>query len=41
MKSCENCKYAELTEIDGLIYCTVDGHDKDDDMVCDNYCVKG
>ena len=34
---CENCLFATKTEIDGLIDCSVDGHSKDDDMVCEHW----
>ena len=37
MLSCENCRYAEPTDIDGLIYCKKDGHTKDEDMVCEKF----
>ena len=36
-KHCENCKYAEQTDIDGLIDCKKDGHSKDCDMVCEQF----
>lgn len=36
-KYCENCKYAEQTDIDGLIDCKKDGHSKDSDMVCEQF----
>ena len=32
---CENCMYAQKTDIDGLIYCTREGHSKDFDMICE------
>lgn len=34
---CEHCAYAECTDIDGLVYCTVDGHTKDCDMFCEKW----
>lgn len=34
---CNNCLFAESTEIDGLIDCKLDGRSKDADMFCDKY----
>lgn len=36
-RHCENCAYAQPTDIDGLIDCDVDGRSKDDDMFCDAF----
>ena len=36
-KCCENCAYAQETDIDGLIDCEKDGRSKDSDMICDEY----
>ena len=35
---CRNCKFSILvTDIPGLVDCELDGHTKDDDMVCEEY----
>lgn len=34
---CGNCVHSHKTDIEGLVICMVDGHSKDDDMVCDEY----
>lgn len=36
-QSCENCFYAEQTDINGLIDCLRDGRSKDTDMVCEHW----
>lgn len=34
---CENCFFAEETDIDGLIDCAIDGRSRDTDMVCKHW----
>lgn len=34
IRTCENCPYAEETDIDGLIICTIDNRSKDVEMEC-------
>ena len=33
----ENCIHAEQTDIPGLVVCQIDGHSKDDDMICEKH----
>ena len=34
IRTCENCPYAEKTDIDGLVICTIDNRSKDVEMEC-------
>ena len=38
---CENCFYANDTDIDGLIDCLIDGHSRDCDMTCKHFEPQG
>ena len=38
---CENCFYANDTDIDGLIDCLIDWHSRDCDMTCKHFEPQG